>query len=950
MNDLEYELRRLIKGDIRFDKYSRLLYSTDASMYQVEPIGVVIPADQEDVQAVASISDRLNVPLLSRGAGTSLTGQAVNNALVIDFSTHLNRIVEINRDEMWVRVEPGVVQDQLNSVLKPFDLLFGPDTATSNRATIGGMIGNNSAGAHSIAYGMTKDHLIEITAILSDGSRALFSKISSQQFEQKTRLSGLEGEIYRGIASIRNRYRDEIESRYKGHWRRVAGYNLDEIISDWPLNMPALIAGSEGTLLTIVEARLKLVPRPRMTAVVVIQFRDLLEALECSQYILETTPYAVELIDKTILDLARQNLEQARRVSFLEGDPRALLLVEYSGDSESELHAKLEALEQSRTRNRFGYASHLILDPKEQQSIWKLRKAGLGLLLGMKGDAKPIAFVEDTAVDPKHLSKFVPRFGEILRKYSVDGAYYGHCSVGCLHIRPIINLKSERSLDQIRSIAHDITDLVMEFGGTISSEHGDGRARSPLLKKVYGESITSIFSELKAYFDPKNMLNPGNIVSPSGITDNLRFGPQYRTEEPLTVLDFSSYGGMSRAVEMCNGVGVCRKTLEGTMCPSYMVTRDEEHSTRGRANALRSVLSGKTPDGLSSKRLYEVMDLCIECKGCKAECPSNVDMARLKYEFLYHYYKEHGLPLRNRFFGNIEKLSFWGSRLRPLSNIALSATPIKFLLDSFLGLDKRRRFPRFAAPFTRWFDSHKPRFNMTRGDVVLFNDTFMTYNSPELGIAAVEILEAAGYRVNLVDKRCCGRPFISKGMLDEAREVAKLNIEQLTPWVSKDVPVIGLEPSCILTMREEWLDLVKSEEAQRVATNSFMLEEFLLKERERGLTLNFGDKKRAILHAHCHQKAIAGSHSTLEILRWANFEVEEVDSGCCGMAGSFGYEKEHYDISVAMAQRRLIPFVNSQPKEVLIAGTGTSCREQIAHLSGREVLSPVELIRQNLKA
>jgi Fe-S oxidoreductase/FAD/FMN-containing dehydrogenase len=849
-------------------------------------------------------------------------------------------------------VQPGVVQDELNHHVRPLGLLFGPDTSTSNRATLGGMLGNNSGGSHSIAYGLTIDHVIELHAVLADGSRAVFGEVTPEAFRAKMQAAGLEGGIYREVARIRDQYRDDIAARYPRHWRRVCGYSLDELVRDRPLNMARLVVGSEGTLLTVVEAKVRLVRRPPRTALDVIHYRDMQEALESSQAILETGPYAVELTDKMILDLARGNIEQSKRMGFVQGDPAAILIVEYAGESDGEVKSKVEALEARRAQGRFGYASHVAYDAGEQQSIWKLRKAGLGLLLGMKGGAKPIAFVEDTAVDPKHLPEFVPRFRDIMAKHGVEGAYYGHCSVGCLHIRPVIDLKTARGLQQVEAMAGEIFDLVLEYGGAISSEHGDGRARSPFLERVYGPKVFQAFRELKAAFDPRNLLNPGNIVASPGITQHLRYGTAYKTWEPKTLLDFSAQGGFAAAVEMCNGVGVCRKKLEGTMCPSYMATRDEEHSTRGRANALRAVLSGKVPAAdFAGERLYEVMDLCLECKGCKAECPANVDMAKMKYEFLHHYHAVNGLPLRNRLFGHIARLSRAGAWLAPVSNWIAASRPNRFLMEKLLGIDRRRPLPAFAAEtFTAWFDRRRPPREAPRGSVALFHDTFVTYNAPEVGRAAVELLEAAGYRVELVDKKCCGRPLISKGMLAEAKAHAEWNVARLAPLVARGVAVVGLEPSCLLTLRDEYVELVRTEQARQVARASFLLEEFLLRERGRGLALSFrnGAPRRALLHGHCHQKALVGTAPTVAALEWAGFEVSEVDSGCCGMAGSFGFETEHYEISTALGNRRLAPAVKAAAAETEVVAPGISCRQQIQHLAGRRAKHPAEVLRESL--
>jgi len=951
VNDLEHELRKRVRGSVRFDQGSRLLYSTDASMYQVEPIGVVIPRDPDDVAAAFDVARSRRVALLPRGGGTSLTGQTVNHALVLDFSPHMNQVLEVNAEESWARVQPGLVQDELNAHVRPQGLLFGPDTSTSNRATLGGMLGNNSGGSHSIAYGLTVDHVLELTTLLADGTRVVFGTLTADAFEAKCRLDGAEGRIYREIAAVRTEFADEIRRRYPGHWRRVAGYNLNEAIKDFPLNVARVVVGSEGTLLTVLEARVRLVKRPAKTALDVIHYRDIQEALESSQSILETGPYAVELTDKVILDLARNNIEQSKRMAFVNGDPGAILIVEYAGETEAEVRGKVEALEARRARQRFGYAAHVAYDVGEQQSIWKLRKAGLGLLLGMKGDKKPIAFVEDTCVEPRHLRDFVPRFAEIFAKHDTTGAYYGHCSVGCLHIRPVIDLKTPRGLEQVRAIADEITDLVLEYSGTISSEHGDGRARSPFLERMYGPTLMGAFRRLKRAFDPDNRMNPGNIVDSPGIIENLRYGVSYKTWEPKTLLDFSEQGGFAAAVEMCNGVGACRKKLEGTMCPSYMVTRDEEHSTRGRANALRAVLSGRmAPAEFTGRRLYEVMDLCLECKGCKAECPANVDMAKMKYEFLHHYYQANGLPLRNRLFGRIAELNALGARVPALANRLASLPLSRWLLEKVAGIDRRRPLPAFAPQtFEQWFRRRTPAAAAPRGEVVLFHDTFVNYNAPGIGEAAVRLLEAGGYQVVLVDRKCCGRPMISKGMLTEAREHARYNVERLHPYAARGVAIVGLEPSCLLTLRDEWVDLLRTDAARVVARQSALLEQFLLRERERGLDLAFARHGRtALLHGHCHQKALVGTAPTVAALTWAGYAVSEVDSGCCGMAGSFGFEREHYDVSIALGNRRLAPAVKAAPADTEVIAPGISCRQQIEHLAGRRAKHPAEALWQAL--
>ena len=945
--DLEHDLRRLVEGEVRFDKYSRLLYSTDASIYQVEPVGVVIPRGKADVQAVIECANRYETPILPRGGGTSLAGQTVGRAIVLDFSNRMNKLLEVNREELWCRVEPGLVQDELNAQVRPMGLLFGPDTSTSNRATLGGMIGNNSAGAHSIAYGKTIDHVIELTVLLSDGTEAVLKDLTAREAQEKAKGNRLEGHIHRELLRLVELHREEIEARYPKIMRRVSGYNLDEFVTGKPFTLARMLVGSEGTLATVIEAKMRLVPRPRFTAVDVLHFNDLQAALDSSQEILETGPYAVELTDKMILDLGRRNIEQSKRMGFVQGDPAAILMVEYAGESDAQARAKVEALEARRARHRMGYASTITYDPFEQQSIWKFRKAGLGLLLGMKGERKPIAFVEDTAVDPAKLSPFITRFRQVLAKHGAEAGYYGHCSVGCLHIRPLINLKEERGVQQMKAIAEEITELVMAFGGALSGEHGDGLARSGFNQRLYGPRLYEAFRQVKRAFDPKNLMNPGKIVDAPPMTENLRYGPGYRTWAPDTLLDFSDQGGFAAAVEMCNGIGVCRKQLDGTMCPSYMATMDEEHSTRGRANALRAVLSGQVPKrDLTSTRLYEVMDLCLECKACKAECPSNVDMAKLKYEFLAHYHDANGLPLRNRLFGRIERLNRAGSLLAPLSNWVANSRLNRWLLERAAGIERRRPLPHFASrSFLRWWKHHQPPSAAPRGSVVLFHDTFNTYNTPHVLIAATELLERAGYRVLLGDKQCCGRPLISKGMLREAKTHARWNVERLAQFARDGLWIVGLEPSCLLTLRDEYVDLLRSDEARIVAKQSVLLEEFLQRERDRGLALRFRrDGKRALLHGHCHQKALVGTAPTVAALRWAGYEVEEVDAGCCGMAGSFGFEREHYEISVAIASRRLIPAVKALAPEVHVVAPGISCRQQIGHLASRQARHPAELL------
>jgi FAD/FMN-containing dehydrogenase/Fe-S oxidoreductase len=952
--DLAEELRKRIDGEVKFDNYSRLLYSTDASIYQIEPIGVAIPRHKGDVQAAIEVARHFEVPLLSRGGGTSLAGQAVGRALVLDFSKYMNKILEVQRDELWCRVQPGLVQDELNASVRSMALQFGPDTSTSNRATLGGMIGNNSSGAHSLTYGKTLDHVLELTVLLADGSEVVLQDLSAAALDSKIKSSSLEGEVYREITRLAREHQGEIVARFPKIMRRVSGYNLDEFIKPQPFNLARMLVGSEGTLGIVVEAKMRLVSKPKWTAMDVIHFTSDQEALECSQGILKTGPYAMESTDKMILNLARNNIEQSRKLGFVQGTPDSLLMVEYAGETEEEVREKVYHLEELRTKEHIGYAASLAFKPEEVKAIWAVRKAGLGLLLGTKGDKKPIAFVEDTAVAPAKLPQFIARFREVVAQHNAIAGYYGHCSVGCMHIRPLINLKERSEVDKMVSIANAISDLVLEFNGSMSGEHGDGLARSHFNEKLFGPILYQAFREIKRAFDPENSLNPGKIVDAPAMTESLKISPEYRAWEPQTTLNFTDQGGFVRAVEMCSGMGECRKKLEGTMCPSYMVTLEEEHSTRGRANALRAVLSGKvSKEEFTGHRLHDVMDLCLECKACKAECPSNVDMAKLKYEFLDHYHGANGLPLRNRLFGGIERLNRIGSQFAPISNWLGRSGFNRWLMDRFVGIDRRRPMPEFAAEtFESWYNGHQAEGDGSSGEIVLFHDTFNNFNTPHAAAAATRLLEHFGYRVLLINKRCCGRQMISKGMLNLARSNASWNIDQLAPYASRGIPIVGLEPSCLLTLRDEYPDFFRTEEAKRVAQQSFLLEEFLLKEHSAG-KLSFDSTvrgRKALLHGHCHQKALVGTAPTLAILKAAGLDVIEVDSGCCGMAGSFGFEKEHYDVSLMIGNRRLGPAVRAAEADVEIVAPGISCRQQIAHLTERKAKHPAELLWEALSA
>ena len=962
--ELAEELRKRVSGEVRFDPFSRVLYSTDASIYQMEPIGVVIPRSVEDVLAVTEIARDNRVPVLPRAGGTGLAGQSVNHAIVMDFSKYLNQVVEVNREEQWARVQPGIVLDQLNRYLAPHNLQYAPDPTTSNRACVGGGIGNNTCGAHSVIYGKTLDHIKEVDVVLSDAARAHFRTLAPDELEGKLNGDGLESDIYRGVLQIARENLAEIEARYPKIMRRVSGYNLDSFLGEEPVNLTKMVVGSEGTLCVVTEAKVNLVPRPTMTSLSVLHFADIFEASEATIEVLKHDPSSVEVLDKMVLDRSRESMGQSRNLAFLEGNPGAILLIEFYGESVAELTAKMNDLKQDMAHRRLGYACVNLLERADQDMVWNIRKGGLGLLMSTHGDAKPIPFVEDPAVDPEKLGEFVRRFDRIVRNHDTQAGYYGHASVGCLHIRPLVSLKSAEGIEKMIAIGEEISDLVKEFGGSMSGEHGDGIVRGVWTEKMFGPELYQAFRDLKSAFDPQGIMNPGKIIDCPPMRENLRYGSEYRAESLPTHLNFSLDTNYAGAVEMCNGMGACRK-LTGTMCPSFMATREEEHSTRGRANLLRASLSGTLPPGtVTDKRLFDALDLCLECKACKSECESGVDMAKLKYEFLDNYYKTNKMPLRTRLFAHINRINRLGSRFAPLANWVAGSSIGRLVSGALLGVHPNRRLPSFAAQtLPQWFNS-RPAQQVTsnpsnttgadrtvKGTVALFNDTFMNYNYPEIGIAAVELLEAAGYRVQLANARCCGRPMISKGLLDEAAAYARYNVDLLYGFAEQGVPIIGCEPSCLLTFRDEYPEFCRDDRARKVAENSYMIDEFLAMQQEKGeLDLEFSDlPKKVLFHGHCHQKSLVGTASSLTALRLPpGYEVELINSGCCGMAGSFGFEKEHYDVSMTIGEQVLFPAIKDKGTDWEVAVMGVSCRQQVEHGTGRRARHLVEVLRDAL--
>jgi FAD/FMN-containing dehydrogenase/Fe-S oxidoreductase len=960
--DFLNELRRRVDGELRTDEYSRILYSTDASIYQVLPHAVLIPRTVADVQAAVALAAAYQVPLLPRTGGSNLAGQAVNEALVIDMSRHLDQVVELNQAEQWVRVQPGIVLDELNLFLRPHGLQFGPDPASSNRACMGGIVANNSTGSHSILYGMTADHVLATNVILNDGSMAVLAPDLSG-FGNLTGLNDRATQISQAIQQLTNDPANQeiIRQGTPRHWRRCGGYNLDRFVEgpsfrrppDGRFNLAKLICGSEGTLAVMTELKLNLVPLPKMTALAIVHFDALKTALAAVPIILEVEPSAVELLDNLGLTMCRDVPEYARLLTtFIEGQPNCVLITEFYGESEAELAHKIGQLRSHLQQQGAGETAVIpATDPAIQANVWKVRKVGLGLMMSIKGDHKPIPFIEDAAVPVEHLADYVTQVEAFCHGIGTDVAYYAHASAGCIHIRPLVNTKKAGEIAKLPEITSFSVDLLRGYGGSFSSEHGDGRARSWLNERFFGPDLYRLYRQVKQIFDPDNIFNPGNIVNAAPMTENLRYGAAYQAIQVQTHLDFSDDLGFDRAVEMCNGAGICRKRTADTMCPSFMVTREEEHSTRGRANALRAALSGKLPPTeLTGPRMYQVMDLCLSCKACKAECPSSVDMAKIKTEFLAQYHAVHGIPLRDRLLGNIARFSRLASGpLAPLANFGASNPLSRRLLGRLVGLSPQRTLPAFTRqPFTGWFA--RRRSPPSARKVVLFNDTFNTYNDPHIAIAATRFLEAAGFEVILPGHGCCGRPFISKGLVAEAKAAAADTVAKLLPYARQGLPIVGLEPSCLLSLRDEYLYLLPNrDEAQLVANQALMFEEFVAQlAGQNRLNVTFSDEpRRLLLHGHCHQKALVGTEPSQQILRLPpNYQVTEVDSGCCGMAGSFGYEAEHFEISLKMAERRLLPAVRATAADTIIVAAGTSCRHQVAHATGRMPLHPAEVLWQ----
>jgi FAD/FMN-containing dehydrogenase/Fe-S oxidoreductase len=957
LKDFFEELTPRVAGELHSDSMSRALYATDASMYEIQPVGVLLPRRLSDVQAALEVAAEFSIPVLPRGGGSSLAGQTVGEALVIDFSRHLDEILEINPDEKYARVQPGLVLDRLNAAAAEHGLVVGPDPASSSRATLGGMMANNATGTHSITYGNFIHHIRSAKGYLADGTPFEFGPLSDEEWEERSRRSGREGEVYRRLDALLRQKEDTIRRETPEHWRRNSGYRPEHLLPNddgAPRNPAELLCGSEGTLAVVTELTFDLKELPERTALGVCHFKTRQQALRAVTTILETDPAAIELFDGMAVESARESPGYRHRMSFVEGNPGGVLITEYFGETESDLNARLDELEATLEGESYAVGRHT--DPASIDNIWTVRKEGLGLIMSVKGDYKPWAFIEDASVPVEHLPQYVDELSTLLDRTNTKAVFYAHASAGTLHVRPFINTKKKNEVDKMRDIARQSMELVSKYGGAVSSEHGDGLARSWLNEELLGEELYQTCVAIKKIFDPDNLLNPGKVVDAPEMTRNLRMGPDYETIPLIEELDWSDDGGFARSVELCNGNGACRKLDSGTMCPSFMVTREEEDSTRGRANALRMAMSGGLPEEeLTSERMHDVMDLCVQCKACKTECPSNVDMAKMKTEWLGRYWSAHGVPMRTRIFANMPRVTrlVSGTPLASVVNWVNRLTPVRKVMDWTLGISSERELPQFTRkPFTDWFE--KQEWPTGGPPVVIFADTFNNYNHPETGRAAAEFYRAAGFEVRVTEQdACCGRPFLSKGYVNKAQSQVLKTVEQLYEHAEREVPIVGLEPSCTSVFTDDMGDMLPGDlRAEKVALSFTSFEEHVAKLAEGGALDGLdwtGKERRVLLHGHCHQKALVGNEPAQTCLGLPpGYAVETVDSGCCGMAGAFGYEKEHQQVSRDMAERRLAPAVRAMPDDALVAAAGVSCRAQIEDLTDRRALHPAEVLRDAL--
>lgn len=940
---LEERLSERLDGELRTDAASRAMWATDASIYKRSPLGVIVARSESDVRETVLAAREFGISLTPRGTGTSLAGQATAPGLMLDTSL-MNRVHELDLEKRRAVVGPGLVQGELNRLVEPHGLVFGADTSTSEVATLGGMVGNNSAGMRSLVYGTTADQVLSLRCVLADGETVELYPMPRRDAERRAKGEGAEARLIRGALDIGERYRGEIKRRFPRLIRRVSGYGLDALVDPDELDLTRLVCGSEGTLAVITQAEFILRDLPEKRAMASFEFSSLAAAARANLKLLDLDPSAVELLDDVAINIARGNASYKRYTAFVRGRPKALLLVEWSG-SDEEVERRLAELE--TIGESVGATSAVRLTPEEQFQTVKLRKSTLPILLGTPDDAKPVAFVEDAAVPPDRLEEFVTRFEEIVSANDTWACFYGHASVGTLHVRPALDTSDPAGVGKMRRIAESVADLVAELGGSISGEHGDGLSRSEFLEKMYGREILRAFEEVKTLFDPERRLNPDVIVGAKPMDTQLRLGPERRRLPIATGLDYRTQGGFAKAVELCNGSGFCRKKDGGTMCPSYMVTLDEQDSTRARANMLRAVIEGTLPkEELTGDRMRETFDLCVSCKACKTECPSQVDVSAMKTEVLYQSGKRRGFSLKQRGAARIRRTLALASKRPRLFN-RLAGSSLASLGASLVGIDRRRKLPQVTE---RVFSE---RFgDLPQGDgplVALFNDTWNEYQRPEVGEGAVRVLAAAGARVSLPPVVCCGRPMLSEGLIDEARENARRNLDLLEGVIADGTPLVGLEPSCILTLRDDYRRLLPDDErVERLAALTRLFEEAVLDLVDAGAELPLEAGGEVLLHGHCHQKALVGTAPVERMLALGGADVRTVDSGCCGMAGLFGYEKEHYEVSMKMGERRLFPAVREANGRVVVA-SGTSCREQIKDGTEARALHPAEYLSSRLR-
>lgn len=969
------ELSSLLEGELHTGRLMRTLYATDGSAYQEMPLAVAIPESEKDLIELIRFAGEHGVGLIPRTAGTSLAGQVVGNGIVVDVSRHFTDILEINESESWVRVQPGVIRNELNAALKSHGLFFGPETSTQNRAMVGGMLGNNSCGSNSVKYGSVRDHILEVTALLSDGSKVIFGPISLEAFEAKCEgPESLETRLYR---SIRDQLGDEsVRAEIAKEFpkpsipRRNTGYALDLLMdascmdpaSDKAFNFAKLIAGSEGTLCLVTEMKLHCNPLPpKVVGLQCAQFDSVDQALKATQIAVGFDCYACELIDDFILECTERSLEHRNSRFFIEGSPGAVLVTEIRADSEDAVLKITHQLEEAFRNAGYGYA-YPVLFGQDTEKIWNLRKAGLGLMNNIPGDAKPVPVVEDTAVDVADLPQYIAEFDRLLaERFGLQCIHYAHAGSGEIHLRPIINLKTEEGKQQFREVAQVIADLVKQYRGSLSGEHGDGRLRGEFLKQMLGEQNYALVEAVKRSWDPQDIFNPGKIVNTPPMNEYLRYQPGVAPPEVETHFDWSATSGLLGAAEMCTGSADCRKThlAGGTMCPSYMATRNEKDTTRARANMLRDVLtSSENENPFNDEYLKDVLDLCLSCKGCKKECPTSVDMAKLKAEFQQHYYDANGASLRSKLIARYASMQRWAAMLPGLWNMAFGTPFIRRFLNSLSGFHPERSIPLLPKQtLERWFKNRTPHANAgSNGSVWFFNDEFTNYQDTRAGISTIELLERLGYKVEIPEHGESGRTWLSKGFVRKAKRIINDNLKTLSEKVNEERPLVGVEPSAILTFRDEALDLAEpdlKETAQQMAPHCLLLEEFIEREAKAGRVSSgdfVEDAEKVLLHGHCFQKALVGIQPTLAALSLpVNYTVEAIPSGCCGMAGSFGYEKEHFDVSMNIADLVLLPAVKNEADTTLVAASGTSCRHQILDGAQREALHPAEILLRAMK-